>query len=1231
MAQSPRQSEQVGQSGSKKRRRPPLSCEQCRRRKIKCDRAEPCNHCVRSRTESCTYVPTQNPKSRTRRATRPEVLGEPSQSTSAPLPQDVAAIRGARRSGMAQPETRSSALRTTNAIVAGPHQNGSNLEKSAISKDRYLGQSHWMNIAASFPVELSMLRSQESSQGELFQTLCQCKSVSQKIKSIQIQPLSSLDVGKNGLPQELCDDLVNAYLATFEGVFRVVHVDTFKKEYSSYWSNPSAATDAFVVLMQLCMALGSCVRERTATLKSRAVQWIHEAQIWLFKPPEKAQMTMTGIQILCLLSLAKMVCGVSPDLTWIMAGSALRTAMHMGLHRDPSHLGKMPVYKAEMRRRLWVTILELNLQYSFEAGGMPLVSCEDYDTLPPADLNDDQLSDIIDDVESRPSSGGIATQMSVPLEIFKSFPVRLKLLQYVNGFRSNIDYEKTLEFNSDLTNACRSFTTTIGALNPVTNRIAASIDREQAISINPFHISLAEVTLYRCFHALHYPVLLEAFDDPRFYFSRKMCLDGALKIADLWRFSQPRPASGSLSDFERLTIHGTGMFKNISVQSSCIMALELIHDKSGRSSGLGYLPAARHSDLRACLESALDWTLRRMRAGELTAKPYCFLSACAAHADALEQGMDKTATMELLVRRTTEAARTGLSLLNEVAREAGILATETEMPRQDLVADDTMQALMAGWDGGWAWDESDDWMWNGAWSQLNVPAPMVDGNEFADDAAGYSRCYPAHLVKSPAAGTTPVQKLSVPSPPPTSEEPPATHALPSPPWRFPSGSDLTTLAPLTWAAMAARRVKCDEARPACLRCAKGGFECRGYTLLPASQRADSLESLQESLNRMQSTAAGPGRRGVGRGQHYAEPEPPHWEQMEAVRYSIAWGRVVMIQEDPSISGAWAVYSRQIGQLLALVNGGMKGAITCQTDSELLLRRIYGLVFYDLAVNASAWRLHALGYLALVQHLGGVRALMRNCYHRLSLTQWAMLKFAIAVNSTTPPSMQLRGFDAYTDDDMVKLASHRDHLDFDTPIPLLQTLRRISQLRCAGADGTYMRSAPDRVVRDVLNDILRFDAVEWARGKKHPAAEGELLAHAQIHQEAILLYGILSLPRSAVASWSDVVSRLRPPTVHAFDHVRSCHRRKLLDLMYPYRGTFDSRLDLTWSLLVAGVSLGYDGSAQDRDFVRESMLGVWSNPITRCSPILCLDKLIIFWKSGKAAWDDCFDEPTPCLG
>ena len=48
-------SESCGSHSARKRRRPALSCVECRRRKVKCDRNIPCNHCRQSKTSACIY------------------------------------------------------------------------------------------------------------------------------------------------------------------------------------------------------------------------------------------------------------------------------------------------------------------------------------------------------------------------------------------------------------------------------------------------------------------------------------------------------------------------------------------------------------------------------------------------------------------------------------------------------------------------------------------------------------------------------------------------------------------------------------------------------------------------------------------------------------------------------------------------------------------------------------------------------------------------------------------------------------------------------------------------------------------------------------------------------------------------------------------------------------------------------------------------------------------------
>lgn len=54
----------------RKRRRPALSCVECRRRKIKCDRTMPCSHCLQLKSTICTFPETHTPVGNRRNARR---------------------------------------------------------------------------------------------------------------------------------------------------------------------------------------------------------------------------------------------------------------------------------------------------------------------------------------------------------------------------------------------------------------------------------------------------------------------------------------------------------------------------------------------------------------------------------------------------------------------------------------------------------------------------------------------------------------------------------------------------------------------------------------------------------------------------------------------------------------------------------------------------------------------------------------------------------------------------------------------------------------------------------------------------------------------------------------------------------------------------------------------------------------------------------------------------------
>ncbi|KAL7923073.1 fungal-specific transcription factor domain-containing protein [Trichoderma austrokoningii] len=752
----------------KKRRRPPLSCEQCRRRKIRCDRTQPCANCVKSNIPSCTYAPYHVPAWRAKKldaAMASEGAGKASLRSlkaAEPRPNDAQNPEAADISPFSMVDaSSSSAILSSKAgssstssspnvdwLVSRVHQLEEKLAKALrindapdgpkkrpsaqemaeptegfVAKSRYFAHSHWIYGLSMLTMEQDLIGQDKVNKGDLYQSLGRCKALGRKIKKHRLKPLSSTNLGLQIPARELADQLVENYLRTFEGIFRVVHIPTFRTDYARFWEGSLPSNGSFVILLQLVMALGTTVYDDFFSLRPMATQWIFEAQMWLMVPPEKKRMNIEGIQIQCLLLLAKSTCNAGVDMVWMMAGNLVRNAMFVGLHRDPQYLGDMTIYRAEMRRRLWATVLELNVQFSFDAGGSPLLSTAHYDTLPPANLDDDDLTDEKDNgaVAKGPK---VPTQTSILRALQTTMPLRLNLINHVNNTRPGDHYEETLRLNSDLTKSCRAISESLTALKAVPDS-----------PITEFHVLVTEICLYRCFHALHQPIIVKYLDDAKFYFSRQMCLDSALKLTHIWGFpdawSPDNPAASSEAmdaDLKRLVTTGSGMFHNVASQAMINIQLELFHAKTGQASSLGYLPTVGSTNLRARLMATREWKLSRVRAGETNIKGIIFMEACLAHIKALEAGADAAEKTRLMFEAAIATGKRCFEMLKEVAEREGLPASERDdFETASLDGLSTVSGIPMDW--------MQDWVFEGGGEGISFPQwdPDFDGGDFMDD------------------------------------------------------------------------------------------------------------------------------------------------------------------------------------------------------------------------------------------------------------------------------------------------------------------------------------------------------------------------------------------------------------------------------------------------------------------------------------------------------------------
>ncbi|KAF2738855.1 hypothetical protein EJ04DRAFT_28081 [Polyplosphaeria fusca] len=609
-------------TGPVKRRRPALSCVECRRRKVKCDRNKPCTPCTRIKSPTCTFRTTPSRRSSPQlvRAwdsftSHHDEAGSdipPSSSTSSQhgeldsmgnrytvsgIPEPRGSLVGdhlpsphstaGSEPGLAKVKDFIDQIQELEQRMAGisTHKNGDQLLQDTTSpstsaagqfiKSKFYGGSHWYNAIEPYEtlgpqyvdVHPETNRTQVNRSSELYKLVLDCKRMARIVKSSRMScPTTSLEVQALIPEKYVCDQLVECYFRTFEGVFRVLHIPTFRREYQRYWEATAAMPPSVLLKIVLVCALATPFYSgpEKPQLRPSCAKWIQAADSWLGGSHEKSRLNLPGLQIHILMLLAKQTCNIDGDLTWISAGALLRKAMHLGLHRDPSNFPKISSFTAEMRRRLWATTLEITVQTSLDMGMPSMISARDFDTEPPSNINDDDIGEGVSaQLDPKPISD--FTQTSVQRAFFKTLHVRLEITRLINNFRSDLSYDSTLRLGKELSIACREHVHMFHAWAASSN------------SPTPFQTKLFDVLVRRFILSLHRPFFAQARDNPKYYYSRKICLDTSVSILTP---ASPQQVSESKvlveDDWAHLTTHSVGWFKSFWLYSITTVYLELL-------------------------------------------------------------------------------------------------------------------------------------------------------------------------------------------------------------------------------------------------------------------------------------------------------------------------------------------------------------------------------------------------------------------------------------------------------------------------------------------------------------------------------------------------------------------------------------------------------------------------------------------------------------------------------
>jgi hypothetical protein len=435
----------------------------------------------------------------------------------------------------------------------------------------------------------------------------------------------------------LADTMVDLYCSSFESVYRIIHVPSFRSEYQRYWENPESATASQCLKILLVISIGSSLHDygnATTDLRRKVQQWIHAAHVWLSGPMEKDRLDVSGLQVYCLVILARQIFSIGGDLVWVSMGSLIRMAMQIGLHHDPKHLPAMSLLQAELRRRLWATVLEMAVQSSLDSAMPPIISLDHFDTEAPSNYNDDEIDESTIELVAHPRS--TYTTSSVQLILLDSIPTRLRILQLLSGLKAELSYQDVLSLTSEVTDSYCAY---------------RKFGQENIDSgMTPFHRNMIDYFVSRFLIPLHCLFASKAQENPLFYYSLKVNLDVAMAIVF------PEPDDG----FSRIMATGGGLFREGFWYATSIIGREILSQVSVQHrEGTLYRNAQQRELLKQAVRDMISLAVARMHQGDTNVKIHMFLSMIMAQTEAMEEGVP----CELMI---AQGARDSLQLCHDL-------------------------------------------------------------------------------------------------------------------------------------------------------------------------------------------------------------------------------------------------------------------------------------------------------------------------------------------------------------------------------------------------------------------------------------------------------------------------------------------------------------------------------------------------------------------------------------
>ena len=440
----------------------PRSCVTCRKRKVKCNKREPCSNCVKA-SIACVFPPPGRAPRKPRRPHDAELLkrlrrlesvvdslGAQVDDDGNPQPADHGSERTRTSEGASLSELSPTAPSRKASLEYGL---GRLLIKEG--RSRYVSNEFWSSLGEEIAEIRNVLDSPSSDEEDDALSPEHANDPANVYAHHQgfVFGYSSLmfDMSKLHPSPSQIFILWEIYKENVDPVLKILHAPTVKNVImKAAVSNASLSKASEALFYSICFAsivsmTDDQCRQLLGDNKDKLMQKYRFAvEQGLARASFLNSSNLVVLQAFVMFLTVVKYIDTSRGI-WSLGGLAMQQAQAQGLHRDPTNFNLNP-FETEMRRRLWWHISLLDARAAEDHGADPNFHEHLYDTRLPLNVNDD---DLWPEMTEAPQEHKGATEMTFCLLRFELSNIQRKL-RVMASVENDEDRKRTIREKENL-------------------------------------------------------------------------------------------------------------------------------------------------------------------------------------------------------------------------------------------------------------------------------------------------------------------------------------------------------------------------------------------------------------------------------------------------------------------------------------------------------------------------------------------------------------------------------------------------------------------------------------------------------------------------------------------------------------------------------------------------------------------------------------------------------------